>query len=188
MIKKLLHKSMVDIFRNEIEEAILFVKRESQNMVIRCPSMTASNIKIKGYIDSLKSFSLISPDTIKGMAIITEKVTYWIEIISDNAFEIRCCSNMVGRSTIILLKIQRVNKGQWIVENQHLKNIPQNYVLHCDNEMIQKAFDILIDYGNPYSSELNNNNHSDSNIECLIKVDEAILNVNGYDWFSIPDF
>ena len=187
-IKKLLHKSMKEIFCEEIEDAFLFVKRESKNMVISCSSLTACNIKIDGPIDSLESFSMINPESITGMAIVTEQVTYWFEIISNNVFEIRSSSNLMGKSIMILFKIVRTDNGQWIVENKQLENIPKRSDFQSDNEMVISVFDILVDYGNPYYNDQYVRDYSDSPIECIINVDEAILNINGFDWFTIPNF
>lgn len=187
-IKELLHRSMKEIFYEKIEDAILFVKRESKNMVISCSSLTACNIKIDGPINSLESFSMINPESMTGMAIITDSVTYWFEIISNNVFEIRSSSNLMGKSIIILFRIVRKDNGQWIVENKQLKNIPEQSNFQSDHEMVISVFDILVDYGNPYYNDQYVRDFSESPKECIIKVDEAILNVNGFDWFTIPNF
>ena len=187
-IKEILHQAMTEIFQNEIEEGFfLFVRRETQNMLVGSTSYLSGNISVSGQIDSLKDFSQINPESINGMAIISEYATYWFEIGSNNKFGIHCCSNTMGRSTICLLAMTRTDAGKWIVESPHSSIIAERLAYNCDADMVHGVFNILADFGDPYNHFENGLNDS-SSVECLIKVKEAVLAVNGYKWIEFPCF
>ena len=189
IIKEILHQAITEIFRNEIKEGFfLFVRRETQNMLVGSTSYLSSNISVSGQIDSLKDFSQINPESINGMAIISEYATYWFEIGSNNKFGIHCCSNTMGRSSIILLEMTRTSSGKWIVRSPHSTIITEQIDYNSDEDMVRGVFNILADFGNPYNYFENSRNDSVSSIKCIIKVKEAELFVNGYKWISFPCF
>ena len=189
IIKEILHQAMTEIFRNEIKECFfLFVRRDTQNIVVSSMPSASGNIYVNGQIDSLKDFSQINPESINGMAIISEQVTYWFEIGSNSKFGIHCCSNTMGRSTICLLEMTRTDSGKWIVESPHSSIIAERLAYNCDADMVHGVFNILADLGDPYNHFENGLNDSASSVKCIIKVKEAELSVNGYDWITFPCF
>jgi hypothetical protein len=188
-IKEILHQAMTEIFRNEIEEGFfLFVRRDIQNMVVGSTTAASGNISVNGQIDSLRDFSQINTESINGMAIISEQVTYWFKIDSPVSFEILSGSNIMGKSTINLLEITRTDSGKWIVESPHSDIVAERLVYKSDTDMVHGIFNILADLGNPYNHLENCKDDSVSSIEYTIKVKEAVLSVNGHDWISFPCF
>lgn len=189
IIKEILHQAMTEIFRNEIKEGFfLFVRRDTQNIVVSSMPSASGNISVNGQIDSLKDFSQINPESINGMAIISEYVTYWFEIDGTDRCWILSSSNIMGRSTICLLEMTRTDSGKWIVESPHSSIIAERLVYNCDADMVHGVFNILADLGDPYHHFENGLNDSASSVKCIIKVKEAELSVNGYDWITFPCF
>lgn len=190
-IQEILPLSLMEIFSDEMDKGfLLFVKRESNNnMLIGSTSNVPENIRINGNIDSLDVFSSIYPESIKGMAVISEHVTYWFKIVDNDHFEIRSGSNLLGRSTLTLLKMERTGVDNWIVEKcRPCAIIPENVIFKGDFEMAQGVFGFLADYGNPYKHDedaLCRNYHS---YNILINVTNAVLYVNGNAWLYFPDF
>ena len=189
-IQKILHQSLKEIFSDEIDEGFfLFVKRESNNMLIGSTSNVTESIRVNGKTDSLESFSSINPESIKGMAVISEHVTYWFDIVDNDHFEIRSGSNLLGRSTLTLLKMERTGVDNWIVEKcRPCAIIPENVIFKGDFEMAQGVFGFLADYGNPYKHDEDALCRSYHSYNILINVTDAVLYVNGNAWLYFPDF
>lgn len=190
-IQEILPLSLMEIFSDEMDKGfLLFVKRESNNnMLIGSTSNVPENIRINGNIDSLDVFSSIYPESIKGMAVISEHVTYWFKIVDNDHFEIRSSSNLLGRSTLTLLKIERTGADNWFVKKCiPCAIIPENVIIKGDFEMAQMVFGFLADYGNPYKRDEDFLCRSYQSYGILINVTEATLYVNGNAWFSFPDF
>lgn len=190
-IQEILHQSLMEIFSDEIDKGFfLFVKRESNNnMLIGSTSNVPENIRINGNIDSLDVFSSIYPESIKGMAVISEHVTYWFKIVDNDHFEIRSSSNLLGRSTLTLLKMERTGVDNWIVEKcRPCAIIPENVIFKGDFEMAQGVSGFLADYGNPYKHDEDALRRSYHSYNILINVTNAVLYVNGNAWLYFPDF
>ena len=191
-IKEILHQSLEKIFSEEIGGGYyLFVKRESGNMLIGSSPYGMGNIRVNGAVSSVRDFSMINPESINGVAIVSEYVTYWISIIDEDRFEILSGSNLLGRSTMNLLEISRKGFGKWTVEKGRGHSIIPNPIDYLgDNEMAEGVFEILADLGNPYQRDqeaLCPNYHYQPN-EYLIDVQEGVLRVNGNPWLHFPDF
>lgn len=189
-IKEILHQSLMNIFSGEIEdEYFLFVKRDSGNMLIGGSQNGVGKIRIKGMMTSLEDFSLMDPETIKALAVISKHVTYWFKIVDKDSLEIRSSSNLLGRSGLTLLKIKRMECDKWVVEENRFGDvIPEDVVFKDSFEMAQFAFDILADYGNPYKrdEEILCDRYYPNDI--LIDIERGALYVNGNVWFPFPDF
>ena len=189
-IRCILVQGLEECFREKIDESCyLFVKRETENKLIGCASCYSSKIQINGIAEPPKVLLSIDPKSIKGMAVITEKVTYWFRIENDNCFKICSGSNLMGRSSMILLQLKRTDYENWVIEKGYPYAIIRNPIMvENDYEMVLKVFDLLADLGNPYNREealLEPHHHSN---EYRIDVENATLCVNGSAWFSFPDF
>ena len=192
-LKEILQQSLKSIFSDEIDDGyFLFVKRESGNMVIGCSPYGRGKIHVKGMESPLREFSMIDPKSIDGLSIVSEYVTYWIRFINEDGFEILCCSNWVGRSTMNLLEIRRTNGDKWIVENgRGNRLVPEQIVYEGDSAMAQGVFGILAAFGNPYQpyqESMRRKCYRNQPEEYLINVDEGVLQVDGQSWFHFPNF
>ena len=191
-IKEVLHQSLLRIFREEIDERFfLFVKGERDDNLLIGSGVPfgAENIHVKGRLDTLERFSKINPVSIKGMSIVSEYVIYWIRIVDENCFEILSGSNLMGRSTLELLKIKRSGVDNWIVESGlPCEVIPQQTVFKGDNEMAKGVFGILADYGNPYKRDQESMFFWKPSIDFVIDVEKAVLYVEGHAWFCFENF
>lgn len=188
-IKEVLHQAMTEIFYNEIGEGFfLFVRRDTKNMVVGYTSSSSGNISVSGQIDSLKDFSQINPESINGMAVISEHVTYWFKIDGTDRFEILSGSNIMGISTICLIEVTRTDSDKWIVESPHSSIIAEPHFYNTDADMVHGTFNILADFGNPYNHFENSRHDTAASTECIIRVKEAVLSVNRYDWITFPCF
>ena len=189
-IRGILVQALEECIREKIgESSYLFVKGETGNKLIGSNSYCPSKIQTNGIVEPPEVLLSIEPKSIKGMAVITEKVTYWFRIENDNHFKICCGSNLIGRSSMILLQLTRTDYGNWVIKNGCPRTIIRNPV-HVENdyEMYLKVFDLLADYGNPYNRDeaLLIPRHQ-SNVY-QINVENATLYVNGSAWFSFRDF
>ena len=191
-IKEVLHQSLKRIFSDEIDDGYyLFVKRESGNMLIGSSPYGMGKIRVNGIVSSVRDFSMINPESINGVAIVSEYVTYWISIIDEDRFEILSGSNLLGRSTMNLLEISRKGFGKWTVEKGRGHSIIPNPIDYLgDNEMAEGVFGILADLGNPYQrdQEAICPDYIYQPNEYLIDVQEGVLRVNGNSWLYFPDF
>lgn len=147
------------------------------------------NLRIKGQLEQATVLSFVDPDTIRGITIISDEASYWFKIISDDCFEIRSCSNIMGRSGATLLIIQRIDEGKWLVKNgMPLEIIKETRIFQNDEEMALGVFNILAEYGNLYTKYQNDVAEDASSHRYLIDVENATLYVDGFCWLSSERF
>lgn len=189
-IRGILLQGLEECLSEKIEEpCYLLVKGETGNRLIGRSSSCPSKIQTNGIVEPPKALLSIEPKSIKGMAVVTEKLTYWFRIEDDNCFEICSESNLIERSSMKLLKLTRTDFGGWVIKRGHSRTaICDPMIVDNDYEMVQKVFDILADYGNPYKREGASLKTRQLSNVYKINVEDATLYVNGTEWFCFPDF
>lgn len=189
-IRCILVQGLEECFREKIDESCyLFVKRETENKLIGCASHYPSTIQINGIIEPPEVLLSIESKSIKGMAVVTEKVTYWFRIENDNCFEICSESNLIEHSSMKLLKLTRTDFGGWVIKRGHLRTAICNpMIVDNDYEMVQKVFEIIANFGNPYNREEASLKTRQLSNVYQINVEDATLNVNGAEWLCFPEF
>lgn len=117
-IKEILVRALGKIFSEEIDHGYyLLVLTAHHNILTASSSYVPLNFSIKGQLERPNVLSSVSPDSIEGITIISSDASYWFKIINNDCFEIRCCSNLMGRSGATLLEIQRTGEGNWLAKN-----------------------------------------------------------------------
>lgn len=189
-IRGILLQGLEECLSEKIEETCyLLVKGETGNRLIGRSSSYPSKIQANGIVEPPKVLLSIDPKSIKGMAVITEKVTYWFRIENNNCFEMCSESNLIEHSSMKLLKLMRTDFGDWVVKRGDFHTaICNQMIVGNEYEMVQKVFDILTNFGNPYNrEEVLLEPHHHSNV-CQINLEDATMYVNGTEWFRFPDF
>ena len=189
-IRGILLQGLEECLSEKIEEpCYLLVKGETGNRLIVRSSSYPSKIQTNGIVEPPMVLLSIDPKSIKGMAVVTEKVTYWFRIEDDNCFEICSESNLIERSSMKLLRLTRTDHGEWGIKRGNLRTAICNpMIVENDYEMVQKVFELLADFGSPYyREEALLGPHHHSNVY-QINVEDATLDVNGSEWFNFPDF
>lgn len=184
-IKEILLLVLERVFNEEIDDGYyLLVLTAHHNILTAGSSYVPFNFSIKGQLERPNVLSSVSPDSIEGITIISSDASYWFKIINDDCFEIRSCSNLMGRSGATLLEIQRAGEGNWLVKNgRPLELIKEVRVFQNDEEMALGVFDILADYGNPYARCHYGIADAKSH-RYLIDVEKATLFVDDCCWLS----
>lgn len=188
-IKEILVRALGKIFSEEIDHGYyLLVLTAHHNILTASSSYVPLNFSIKGQLERPNVLSSVSPDSIEGITIISSDASYWFKIITNDCFQIRCCSNLMGRSGATLLEIQRTGEGNWLAKNgMPLDIINEPRVFHNEEEMALGVFDILADYGNPYARYQNDDTDAQSH-RYLIDAENATLYVDGFCWLSPERF
>lgn len=188
-IKEILLLALERVFNDEIDDGYyLLVLMDNQNLLVSSSSNVPNNFFIKGKMERPSVLSSVNPNAIEGITIIASEASYWFKIINNDCFEIRCCSNLMGRSGATLLEIQRTNDGKWLVKNgRPLDIVKDTIVFNSEEEMAIGVFDILADYGNPYA-RCHIGDADDAFHGYLIDVEKATLFADGFCWLSPERF
>ena len=184
-IKEILLLVLERLFNEEIDDGYyLLVLLANHNILVGSSSFVPLNFTIKGQVEEPSVISYINPKSVEGITIISDETSYWFKIINDDCFEIRSCSNLMGRSGATLLEIHRTDDGKWLVKNgMPLDIVKDSVVFQNDKEMAMGTFNILADYGNPYARCHYGIADAKSH-RYLIDVEKATLFVDDCCWLS----
>ena len=187
-IKEILFQSLAELFGGEIADGYyLLVQTAPRNRLIGEASYEPKFFQIDGDLEPPSVLSSIDPESVEGLAVISEEVAYVFRIVNDDEFEIQCSSTWLGKSRLTLLRSQRFGDGTWIVKDGIPRHGPRcqdfsESVFRDDRDMAAGIVNLLADFANPYGGY---GCHQES---FSVNVQHASLDRNGGTWFGLDRF